>query len=137
MSHSAHIGHPANNQDDAWIIKGFFRIFGIPDARFNEKTSFVPVVIPPNAKHDSRQSQLIASMIACIILTIVITGTRLCLRLFRRELKWGLDDWTIIVAMIGAVAWFGLNIALATVGGAGKHQYDLTYAEYNMFLAVS
>ena len=97
----------------------------------------IPALMPPNAPHDSRQNRLIIGAIICIILTILITGTRLCLRLFKRGLQWGMDDWTIILAMLGVVAFFGLNIAIATEGAAGKHIYDTTYAEFNMHVSVS
>ena len=32
--------------------------------------------------------------------------------------------------MLSVVTFFGLNIAIATEGAAGKHLYDTTYAEF-------
>ena len=48
----------------------------------------------------------------------------------------GCDDFVIIPAVIGAVAWFGMMIAMAVVGGAGKHVKDITYSELNDFYRV-
>lgn len=40
-------------------------------------------------------------MTVLMTLITLITGARLSLRLFRKDLKFGFDDWAIIVALIG------------------------------------
>ena len=72
-------------------------------------------------------------MAVAIALVVLITGTRLCLRIFRKNLSVGCDDFAIILAVVGAVAWFGMMIAMAVAGGAGKHVKDITYSELNDF----
>ena len=139
MNGSALLGHPPNNEHDALIIKGYWKI-AAADQHGNLpptiNTSIIPIMTPPNAPHDSHQSSAIASPIVVIILTIIITGTRLLLRIFRRELRWGSDDWAILVGALGVVTFYGTQLALPLDGGAGKHIYDLTYEEYNSFLKV-
>lgn len=135
MSGSALLGHPPNTEDDQWIVRGFYRVSGIPDAAWN-KTSIIPVMELPNAPHNSRETGLIVSSAVIITLATLITGTRLSLRLFRKDLRWGLDDWAIILGYLGVIAWVGVLLAAAIYGGAGKHLYDLTYAEFNTYLSV-
>ena len=69
-------------------------------------------------------------------LVIIITGARLGLRFFRRDLKVGYDDWAIGPAMLAAVAYMAMAIAMVRYGGAGKHIYDLTYEEVDWFYQV-
>ena len=64
-----------------------------------------------------------------IPLVFLITVARLSLRAFRKDLRWGLDDWVIILGAIGVFGWTGLVIGVAKVGGGGKHMWDLTYHE--------
>ena len=137
MTGSALLGHPANTPEDTAIIRGFFQLStSMPASQALSPSATIPVKTPPGARHDSRQAGLIASMAVLMSLVTVITGTRLSLRLFRKDLKWGLDDWAIILGLVGVLAWCSLVLALATVGGAGKHMYDLTYAEFEEFISV-
>ena len=69
-------------------------------------------------------------------LVIVITGARLWLRVFRRDLKVGYDDWAIVPALLATVAYMAVAVAMVVYGGAGKHLYDLTYREANWFYQV-
>ena len=79
---------------------------------------------------------MIASTSAAMALVILITGARLCLRFFRRDLKVGIDDFVIVPAMLTAVAYFALAIGMMVYGGAGKHIYDMTYEELDWFYEV-
>lgn len=135
MTGSALLGHPPNNLDDSYIVKGFFRSNGIPDAAWNS-SSIIPIFAPPGAPHDSRKMGLIVSCTVVITLLTLITGTRLSLRLFRKDLRWGADDWAIIVGFLGVVSWVGIALAAAVDAGAGRRLYDLTYAEFNTYLSV-
>lgn len=135
MTGSALLGHPPNNEDDSLIVLGFYRAVGIPEAAWN-KTSVIPVKTPPGAPHDTRQNEVILSMAFVIPLVVMITGTRLSLRLFKKDLHWGLDDWTIILAIFSVVAYLGIALAAAMNSGAGDHLYDLTYADFNTYLSV-
>ena len=137
MAGSARLGHPPSTQRDKDIIKGFFFLAtGMPLSQAEEKSAIIPVVEPPNAPYDSRSWETIVAMGVLMGLVIVITGTRLSLRLFRKELKWGLDDWAIIIGLVGVLAWCSLGIGIATVGKGGKHLYDLTYVDFENFISV-
>jgi hypothetical protein len=94
---SALMGHPPNNQDDYWIVRGFARAVHLPDNKFDPKKGF-PMLLkpPPGYHHETRAPGIIASLSVAMAVVTAITGTRLCLRFFRRDLRWGWDDWMII-----------------------------------------
>ena len=72
-----------------------------------------------------------------IFLVLLITGTQLSLRYFRKDLKIGYDDYVIIPAALGVVSWFSLAIVIVVKGGAGQHIYDIIYMEVYWFYKVS
>ena len=80
--------------------------------------------------------ETIATNTIFIVLLTLITSARLTLRYFRKDLKWGPDDYAILLGLGGVVSWFGLAIAKVQVGGAGKHVYDITYSELDWFVDV-
>ena len=135
MSSSAFVGQQPASNDDQLIIRGYARTLGIRDDMMEFSQAFPPFV---NRQPSSTSYGLsnIASMAVAIALVVLITGTRLCLRIFRKNLSVGCDDCVIIPAVIGAVAWFGMMIVVAVVGGAGKHVKDVTYSELNDFYRV-
>ena len=75
-------------------------------------------------------------MAVAMAFVILITGTRLGLRFFRRDLKFGYDDWVIIPAALAAVTYMAMTIGMVVYGGAGKHIYDMTYQEVDWFYRV-
>ena len=85
----------------------------------------------------SKDSRIITCMSLAIALILLITGTRLCLRVFRKDHRMGYDDIVIIPAAIGALSWYSLMIAMAIYGGAGKPIYEITYDELDYFYRVS
>lgn len=138
MSGSALIGHPPNNQDDWFIIRGTARLFGIPDEMLDPAKGFPsPVQRPPNFHYASRGPSIAASSAVTMFLIILITGTRLGLRFFRRDLRIGYDDYLIVPAALLCIAVLAIITSLVTHGGAGKHLYDLTYQEFNWLAGVN
>ena len=85
----------------------------------------------------SKDSSIIACMSLAIALILLMTGTRLCLRVFWKDLRIGYDDLVIIPAAIGALSWYSLMIAMAIYGGAGRPIYEITYYELHYFYRVS
>ncbi len=79
---------------------------------------------------------MIASTSVAMALVILITGARLGLRYFRRDLKVGYDDFVIIPAALATVAYMAIAIGSVVYGGAGKHIYDMTYQEVHWFYEV-
>ena len=136
MSGSALVGEPPANQNDYYIIKGFYRGYDVPAMNYSEG---IPLLVaPPGAPHgQNRGPGIIASYSVLIFLIVAITSTRLALRYFKKTLKWGLDDYAIILGASGAVSWLAICIAMVIVGGAGHHIYDITYDQFNRFIEVS
>ena len=134
---SALFGHPAANVNDWYIVRAFARQAGIPNGMLNPANGF-PFHAPaqPTPYH-LRGPSIIASASVTISLVLAITTLRLSLRIFRRDLRFGYDDFAIIPAALGVCVWLALQIAMVCMGGAGKHLYDLTYLEMRWFIGVS
>lgn len=88
MKGSALVGHPPNNQDDYWIIKGFLRQSSLPNKTIHPDKG-LPIHKPPHTSDDERGTGLMAAMCVTIVLIFLITVTRLSLRYFRSDLNWG------------------------------------------------
>jgi len=70
---------------------------GLPALASSENSNTDPDAL----NSDNDQGRIIATMTVLMTLITLITGARLSLRLFRKDLKFGFDDWAIIVALIG------------------------------------
>ena len=105
MPDSAIMGQPPNNQDDLWTLRGLARHASIPDDEFDPSKGFpTKLQVPPAYHHETRGSDIIVAMSVAIALVTIITGARLCLRCFHRDLKWGWDDWMIIPGAVCCLA---------------------------------
>lgn len=100
---SAFIGQPPNNQEDYYIVQGIFRRFGL-EGLDPAKGAQLPPARPPNAHYESRGPGIIAANSVCIVLIILITGSRLLVRALYRGLRWGWDDWAIMLAAVSRFA---------------------------------
>lgn len=136
MTASALLGQPPNNENDALIILGWWKLYYGQAPPPSGYPPIIPAPLPPNAPHDSLQPYVIGCSALIIFLTVLLTGARLFLRLYRRELRWGADDWAILLGASGVVVFFGMTVAVGMRGGAGKHVYDTTYAEYAFLFMV-
>ena len=126
MGHSADINTPPANHHDAQIVKGMLLLAGItPNASDVAQGVIIPPFRSPNDHFETKGPGIIAALSFCIVIIIVVTLTRLYLRLFVRSLKFGVDDYLMIPALILAVAYPSLQIAMVTKGGAGKHMFDI------------
>ena len=135
MAGSALLGTPPNTEEDVLIIKGFWRAQGVPYSP-DGMSSIIPSGAPPNPPHDSGAAYSTVWPIVIIVLTTIITGARLLLRIFLRDLRWGPDDWAILVGALGVVAFFGLDVAIGLNAGGGRHMWDITYAQFRQFFVV-
>ena len=136
MSGSALVGDPPANQNDFFIVRGFYRGFDLPLANYSEGIPLLKA--PPGAPHGQNLGpRIIASYSVLLFLLVTITSARLALRYFKKTLKWGPDDYAIILGASAACTWFAITIAMVFVGGSGKHIYDVTYVEFNWFIDVS
>ena len=107
MTGSAIIGQPPSNQDDFDIIRGLLRVMGIPDDLVDPAKGLPLPVKRPTDDHypDSYPNQgprIVAAMCVAILLVLAITGARVALRFFRRDLHWGWEDIVILPAAVCA-----------------------------------
>ncbi len=139
MSNSAFVGQPPATIDDGLIIRGYARTLGVAENMLDATEVFpLPAVKSLDGANDvSTNSSIITCMSLAIALLLLMTGTRLGLRVFLNDLRIGYDDFMIIPAAIGALSWYSLIIAMAIYGGAGKPIYSITYYELNYFYRVS
>ena len=139
MSNSAFVGQPPTTFEDRLIIRGYARRLGVTE-NMSDPTQVFP--LPPGKSLDCGKAVSInPTTITCLSLAmaliLLMTGTRLCLRGFWKNLRIGYDDLVIIPAAIGALSWYSLMIAMTIYGGAGKHIRDITYHELDYFYRVS
>ena len=139
MANSALVGQPPATNDDRLIIRGYARTLDVIEDMLDPTQIFPLYAVKSmdGAGDISNNSILITCMTLAIALILLMTGTRLYLRVFWKDLSMGYDDLVIIPAAIGASSWYSLMIALAIYGGAGKHIYDITYSELDHFYRVS
>ena len=142
MSGSALVGQPPKTKEDYDVVLAFARIANIPEGMFDPSKGFpMPLVRPPSdhypVSYPDRAPQIIAAMSVAIFLIFSITGTRLGLRVFRKDLQWGWDDIVVVPAALCVISWLGIVIGMATHGGLGKHYYDVTYHEVYWFLRLA
>ena len=139
---SAFVGEKPATSYDAFIITGFWRLVTRTQAPSSKPfPSIIPLSEPPTAgssrPHNTRQWEMYAQLISVMVLITIITGTRLLTRLCKKDLKWGLDDWAIILALGFALGFCGVRIKMTRSGGAGKRMYDARYTELEIFIQVS
>jgi len=99
---SAPFGQPPNTEDDYFVIKGLFRMYGLQS--IDPHAGFVLALQPPPGYvFESQVSSIVAGMIFVTLAMIVPTTTRLVLRGRKASvLRFGLDDWTILLAMVSS-----------------------------------
>ncbi|KAF2997466.1 hypothetical protein E8E14_002632 [Neopestalotiopsis sp. 37M] len=119
---SAFIGEPPNNQDDLFIIRGWYRSYGLFTANASQGFLYAAKK-PENAVEESKQTAIIIGMLIVILAIVLPTIGRLVIRLKNNSTRFGSDDWAILVAAIATV----VN------NGAGRHIWESTYADYNTY----
>ena len=137
MAPSAIFGQPPASEEDFLILKGFAISMGIPPDKI-QRDKGIPVPVKPHGSNPyaDHSTNMIAALSVAVALMIAITSLRIWLRLFRRDLKAGLDDLFIIIATVMCCVWIGLQIAMAKVGGGGKHLYAVTYQQFYWYFHV-
>ena len=99
---SALVGKPPLTPDDATIIAGVQLLYvkGLkhPDPSKGLKLPVKPP--PPGTPHEDLGGAQIAGAVIGAVLMLSFTVTRLVIRALHRNLKFGADDWAIIVALV-------------------------------------
>jgi hypothetical protein len=128
---SAFINTPPANELDERIAGGMLLLVGLtPDIQDPKGGAIVPPFRPDDYTFETKGPAIIAGLSICLVVILAVTLTRLVLRLVVPRLHFGADDWIMIPALVLAVAYPSLQIAMITMGGAGKHMFDITYQEY-------
>lgn len=84
--------------------------------------AFVPPARPIEGYvFETRGPRILASMSIALATMVIITGLRLGVRIFRRGLMVGMDDFFIIPGVMLAICWPTLQMCAVIYGGAGKH----------------
>ena len=139
MSNSALVGQAPVTTDDELIIRGYARTLGMIDNVLDPSQIFRLSIVNSSqhgAKKNFQNASIAASMSLAIALIVLITGTRLGLRVFQKDLSISYDDFVIVPAAIVSVAWFSITIAMLLYGDTSQHIYDVTYSELNAFYRV-
>ena len=90
MTGSAFFGDPPNNQNDWFVIRGYGRLLHIPDDMYDPSKGLpIPFQRPQGIHYKSRGPGMIAGAAVAIAMVLLLTGTRLWLRFFRRDLRVG------------------------------------------------
>jgi hypothetical protein len=98
---SALIGDPPNNQNDFYIVRGWYRSIGVYTANASAGYGYAATK-PEGAANESKQLMIIFCMVVVILAIIVPTVARVAVRLRGNQTKFGSDDWAIIVAAVRA-----------------------------------
>lgn len=96
---SAFIGEPPNNQDDLFIIRGWYRSYGLFAANASQGFLYAAKK-PENAVEESKQTAIIIGMLIVILAIVLPTIGRLVIRLKNNSTRFGSDDWAILVAAV-------------------------------------
>ena len=106
MAHSALIGEPAATMEDYWICRGLLQAIGMPQGDPWKGVPIPPAKPPPGQyRKESRVSNNLAAYSIAIAIMCLITLSRLYLRAFSKRMRWGLDDWLMIVAFVGGLLY--------------------------------
>ena len=91
---------------------------------------------PEGYRYNDKRGGIVAGMIIAMVIMMFFTVTRLSLRFFRAGLMSGADDYMLIPGACLAFVYPVLQLVMVTQGGGGKHVWDVTYDEYNLFNKV-
>ncbi|KAH7183535.1 uncharacterized protein B0J16DRAFT_290130 [Fusarium flagelliforme] len=133
MSQSAFVGSPPATEDDERIVRGVLRMYGMANANVSQGL-FFSIQRPENPPDETKVPSILAGMIIVILAIVVPTVARIMIRLKGARTQFGLDDWAIICAASLATIYPILVIAMLCQTGAGKHTYESTYEQYNLYM---
>jgi hypothetical protein len=96
---SAFIGQPPSSQRDYYIVKGLLRTVGMRDA--NPMMGYFLAARPPvDYVHESRVVGVQVGLVVVMLSIALPTTVRLVLRARKEQMRFGWDDWAILVAAV-------------------------------------
>ncbi|KAI9794752.1 MAG: hypothetical protein M1835_006383 [Candelina submexicana] len=136
---SAYIGQPPQTDEDYWVVRNFLHLQGKTNADPTKGVKIPPAKPPPNVYHfESRAPGIITGSAMTIVIMVFITVSRLIVRWRRKSgQKFGADDWMIIPALIFSVLYPAIQIYTAMHAGNGRHLYDVTYHQYDVYNLIT
>ncbi|KAG8668170.1 hypothetical protein FPOAC1_007546 [Fusarium poae] len=133
MSTSAFVGSPPATEDDLHIVKGVLRMYGLENFNASLGLTF-SIQKPENPPVETKVPEILAGMVIVIVAIVVPTVARILIRSRGARTQFGADDWAIICAASLAVVYPILCIVMLFQTGAGRHTYESTYEEYNLYM---
>ncbi|CAF3540947.1 unnamed protein product [Fusarium graminearum] len=133
MTASAFVGSPPATEDDLHIVKGVLRMYGLENFNASLGLSF-SIQRPENPPIETKVPEILTGMIIVILAIVLPTAARVIIRLRGARTRFGADDWAIICAASVAVVYPILCILMLFQTGAGRHTYESTYEEYNLYM---
>ncbi|ETS87175.1 hypothetical protein PFICI_01003 [Pestalotiopsis fici W106-1] len=131
-STSAFIGQPPNTERDWYIVRGFLRGYGMYTVDPGLGYTLAAQKPYDGYTYAPRTPGIIVGLSIVIVAIVTATGTRLALRAAMSQMRFGADDWATIAAAAMGITYTACQLCMATHGG-GKHIWDVTYEEYNVF----
>ncbi|KAJ1333144.1 hypothetical protein MN608_03134 [Microdochium nivale] len=127
---SAIFGQPPATDGDYSIIRGIYRLYAIPPE--DPAAGFVHALqAPPGYVFETQATSIVIGNVFVVLAMIIPTTARLVLRAKKDSvLRFGWDDWTILMAMIVGLGYPITQIVLNLKGVGGVHTWDLTYEQY-------
>ncbi|KAG5748680.1 hypothetical protein H9Q72_003398 [Fusarium xylarioides] len=132
MVNSAFVGEPPATDDDFYIVRGILRTYGLNNLNASAGLAF-SIQRPENPPNESKKPAILAGVILVILAIVVPTVARVIIRLKGARTQFGADDLAIIAAASLAVSYPCIVIAMLAQTGAGRHTYESTYEEYNLY----
>lgn len=105
MAGSALVGQPPNTSDDYKVIVSIGRLMEFPPGMLDPAKGLPIPLKRPASDHyptnfPNHAPAITAAVAVAISLICIITGIRLGLRVFRKDLRWGWDDILILPAAV-------------------------------------
>ncbi|KAF5599147.1 integral membrane protein [Fusarium pseudocircinatum] len=132
MANSAFVGEPPATEDDFYIVRGILRTYGLNNLNASAGLVF-SIQRPENSPDESKKPAILAGMILVILAIVIPTVVRVIIRLKGARTQFGADDLAIIAAASLAVSYPCIVIAMLAQTAAGRHTYESTYEEYNLY----
>ncbi|KAF4436306.1 hypothetical protein F53441_13287 [Fusarium austroafricanum] len=117
MTNSAFVGSPPATQDDFYVVRGVLRTYSLTKLNASAGLTF-SIQRPENPPNETKVPEILVGMILVILAIVVPTISRVVIRLKGPVTQFGSDDWAILLAATGA----------------GRHSYESTYEQYNLYI---
>ena len=102
MVASALIGEPPLTEDDFWVVRGNLLSAGLLENLDPANGLQIPPQRPPPDQYEFQTRGPVIIAVCSLVFAIMfcVTVARLLVRQFKKDLKFGLDDWLILPALV-------------------------------------